>query len=73
MTMSGDTFIERYRSQSNTLRPQAELDLKAQRQNLTALRDAARKALAERHQDEFDALEADFNKQFDILNGRGPR
>jgi hypothetical protein len=62
--------IQKYIASRRTLPGEAERDLQAKRENLSRLRDAARKALAERHQDELDATAAYFNAEFDRLNGR---
>ena len=49
---------------------EAERDRQAQRDNLKQLRVAALKAIEERHKDERDALDAEFNERFNVLNGR---
>jgi hypothetical protein len=67
------TFVERYHAQSSDLRPQPERDLRTKRDALKTLRVATLKALDEKHADEIAAVEAEFNGEFDKLNGRAPR
>jgi DNA-binding GntR family transcriptional regulator len=64
------TFIERYHGQTSDLRPAEERALREKIDGLKAAHAAARTAMAERHLDEMQALDAAFNEQFNTLHGR---